>query len=127
MTKGIIEMNTKWMKKNIGLIFIVVLFYGVSSIASAGLFNRGVVLNYYAHTFTWGDADFDGIRNDVDPDDDNDGVPDKKDAFPYNRKESVDTDGDGIGNNADKDDDNDGVPDKKDAFPLDPSASKSFR
>lgn len=127
MTKGIIKMNTKWMKKNIGLIFIVVLFYGVSSIASAGLFNRGVVLNYYAHTFTWGDADFDGIRNDVDPDDDNDGVPDKKDAFPYNRKESVDTDGDGIGNNADKDDDNDGVPDKKDAFPLDPSASKSFR
>ncbi|MGB2105691.1 MAG: hypothetical protein ACPHVV_00435 [Porticoccaceae bacterium] len=120
-------MNTTWMKKNIGLIFIVVLFYGVSSIASAGLFHRGVILQKFNHTSSWGDADFDGIRNDVDPDDDNDGVPDKKDAFPYNRKESVDTDGDGIGNNADKDDDNDGVPDKKDAFPLDPSASKSFR
>ena len=127
MTKGIIEMNARWMKKNIGLIFIVVLFYGVSSIASAGLFNRGVILHKFDHTFSWGDADFDGIRNDVDPDDDNDGVPDKKDVFPFNAKESKDSDGDGIGDNADKDDDNDGVPDKKDAFPLDPSASKSFR
>ena len=58
-------MNARWMKKNICLIFIVVLFYGVASNASAGLFNRGMVLNYYANTFTWGDADFDGIRNKV--------------------------------------------------------------
>jgi uncharacterized delta-60 repeat protein len=55
-----------------------------------------------------------------DSDDDNDGVPDTQDAFPFDPTESVDTDGDGIGNNADPDDDNDGVPDVDDPFPLDP-------
>jgi hypothetical protein len=42
---------------------------------------------------------------------DQDGIPDSRDAFPGDPKESVDTDGDGIGNNADPDDDNDGIPD----------------
>jgi hypothetical protein len=46
-----------------------------------------------------------------DPDEDNDGVIDEEDAFPYDPYESVDTDGDGIGNNADDDDDNDNVSD----------------
>lgn len=54
------------------------------------------------------DYDGDGMGNACDPDDDNDGVLDVNDAFPFDPTEWVDTDGDGIGNNADLDDDNDG-------------------
>jgi len=69
------------------------------------------------------DFDHDGIPNNIDPDDDNDGILDVEDAFPLDATESVDTDGDGIGNNADTDDDNDGVLDIEDAFPLDATES----
>ncbi len=69
------------------------------------------------------DTDGDGVPDITDPDDDNDGVNDDKDAFPLDPTETADTDGDGIGNNADTDDDNDGVPDAQDAFPLDPLES----
>lgn len=65
------------------------------------------------------DSDGDGIPNRQDPDDDNDGVLDKDDAFPLDSAESVDTDGDGIGNNVDTDDDGDGMADTQDLFPLD--------
>ena len=64
------------------------------------------------------DTDGDGIFDNLDKDDDNDGVNDGQDAFPLDRTESVDTDGDGIGNNADSDDDGDDVPDKEDDLPL---------
>ncbi len=67
------------------------------------------------------DTDGDGIGNNADLDDDNDGVPDVEDAFSLDATESIDTDGDGIGNNADFDDDNDGVADVEDGFPLDPT------
>jgi hypothetical protein len=56
------------------------------------------------------DVDGDGIAEN-DPDADNDGTPNERDAFPLDKKESVDTDGDGIGDNKDSDDDNDGSPD----------------
>ena len=69
------------------------------------------------------DSDGDGIGDACDPDDDNDGIPDGEDAFPFDPAESVDTDGDGVGNNADPDDDNDGVADILDLFPLDPAES----
>lgn len=69
------------------------------------------------------DFDSDGIADEIDTDDDNDGVPDALDAFPMNANESVDTDGDGTGNNADTDDDNDGVADTADSFPLNPAES----
>lgn len=69
------------------------------------------------------DTDGDGIANDADPDDDNDGVNDTADAFPLDASESVDSDGDGTGDNADPDDDNDGVDDTDDAFPNDPNES----
>lgn len=69
------------------------------------------------------DTDNDGIGNNVDPDDDGDGVNDAQDVFPLDSTEWVDTDNDGIGNNADTDDDNDGVIDAQDAFPLDPNES----
>ena len=65
------------------------------------------------------DSDADGIGNNADIDDDNDGVPDTDDAFPLDATESLDTDSDGIGNNADNDDDGDGTLDLMDAFPLD--------
>ena len=42
-------------------------------------------------------------------DDDNDGVINSEDAFPWDATETVDTDSDGIGNMADEDDDNDGL------------------
>ena len=67
----------------------------------------------------WEDTDNDGVGNNADLDDDNDGVSDSFDSFPLDASESQDTDGDGIGNNADADDDNDGVLDTDDAFPLD--------
>lgn len=70
------------------------------------------------------DTDHDGIGNRLDPDDDNDGVPDAQDAFPLDSRESKDSDHDGIGDNADPDDDNDGVPDAEDAFPTDPTETK---
>lgn len=73
------------------------------------------------------EADFDGdyISDVLDPDDDNDGVPDTEDAFPFDPNEVIDTDGDGIGNVADTDDDGDGVIDSEDEFPLDGSKSKT--
>ncbi|KKL88557.1 hypothetical protein LCGC14_1923510, partial [marine sediment metagenome] len=67
------------------------------------------------------DIDSDGINNEIDTDDDNDGVPDFEDAFPYDITEALDTDLDGIGNNKDLDDDNDGISDKDEIkFGLDP-------
>ena len=50
------------------------------------------------------DTDGDGIPNNQDSDDDNDGVVDGPDRFPYDPTESVDADGDGVGANADADD-----------------------
>ena len=82
--------------------------------------NNKVVKNVFVDI----DTDHDGIGNRLDPDDDNDGVPDSIDAFPLDPKESKDTDHDGIGDNADPDDDNDGVPDIQDAFPTDPTEVK---
>ncbi|RMG56881.1 MAG: hypothetical protein D6717_05720 [Gammaproteobacteria bacterium] len=75
------------------------------------------------------DNDHDGVGNNADTDDDNDGLSDQNDPYPYsvdgdgdgvndaqdafptNANEQYDADGDGIGNNADLDDDNDGVSD----------------
>jgi hypothetical protein len=68
-----------------------------------------------------GDNDGDGLHDGIDIDDDNDGVPDIYDDFPYDPLEVRDTDGDGIGNANDTDDDGDGVPDTADAFPDNPS------
>jgi hypothetical protein len=70
------------------------------------------------------DSDGDSIVDEIDPDDDNDGVPDSNDAFPKDPFEHEDSDSDLIGNNADTDDDNDNVPDTEDDFPLDPEESK---
>ncbi|MGF1767844.1 thrombospondin type 3 repeat-containing protein [Enterovibrio makurazakiensis] len=67
------------------------------------------------------DFDRDGAGDLCDTDDDNDGVLDTEDAFPFDASESVDTDGDGVGNNTDTDDDGDGVSDNSDLFPLDSS------
>lgn len=70
------------------------------------------------------DTDNDGIPNDQDPDDDNDGSIDPADAFPLDPQETLDTDHDGIGNTADTDDDGDGILDTFDVFPLDPQESQ---
>jgi len=51
----------------------------------------------------------------ADADDDNDGVDDGDDAFPFNPSEWDDTDGDGHGDNADADDDGDGYSDTDEA------------
>ena len=69
------------------------------------------------------DFDADGVENELDEDDDGDGVADTEDAFALDPLESADNDLDGIGDNADRDDDNDGVADALDAFPLDPLRS----
>lgn len=69
------------------------------------------------------DFDGDGIPNESDSDDDNDGIADAYDAFPLDANEGVDTDGDGIGDNRDRDDDNDLILDVDDKFPLDDNES----
>ncbi len=53
----------------------------------------------------------DNLGDACDDNDDNDGVKDVDDTFPFDPREWLDTDGDGIGNNSDDDDDNDGIPD----------------
>ena len=57
------------------------------------------------------DIDADGKANHLDPDDDNDGVPDVEDAFPLDPEEWQDKDNDWIGDNLDADDDGDGIGD----------------
>lgn len=59
------------------------------------------------------DADGDAVPNDEDADDDNDGVPDARDAFPLEREEWADADHDRIGDNLDADVDGDGVADDR--------------
>ena len=75
----------------------------------------------------WLDTDADGIGNNADEDDDNDGVLDQFDLFSLNPLESKDTDGDGIGDNADTDDDNDGYSDPEEVAegtdPLDANSA----
>jgi len=68
---------------------------------------------------TQANLDSDALGDACDPDLDNDGVLNTKDAFPRDKTEWLDTDRDGIGNNADRDDDNDGYPDLVDPYPLD--------
>ena len=66
------------------------------------------------------DVDGDGLKNAVDPDDDNDGAMDFIDALPLDPKGYLDTDLDGIGDYADRDADGDGAENALDPFPLDP-------
>jgi Thrombospondin type 3 repeat len=74
----------------------------------------GSPLDNMLYTEPMQDIDGDGIAEN-DPDADGDGIPNERDAFPLDKKESVDTDGDGTGDNEDTDDDNDGVPDAVEA------------
>ncbi len=68
-------------------------------------------------------------------DQDDDGVPDVDDAFPFDPSESVDSDGDGWGDNADefpadalewRDTDMDGKGDNSDMYPLDPTDGTQY-
>lgn len=68
-------------------------------------------------------SDGDEFGDACDADNDNDGVEDIFDDFPFDASETTDTDGDGIGNNTDSDDDGDGVDDLQDEFPLDSTES----
>jgi len=73
------------------------------------------------------DFDRDGIGDNADTDDDNDGFADDIDAFPNNPLEWLDTDGDLIGNNSDPDIDNDGYSNfDEEFFGTDPLDSSSF-
>ncbi len=67
------------------------------------------------------DTDGDQIPDIDDPDDDNDGVDDINDAFPFDNSEHSDNDNDGTGDNADSNDDNDSFADALDPFPFDAS------
>jgi hypothetical protein len=48
----------------------------------------------------WSDNDMDGIGDNQDPDDDNDGVDDLSDVYPLDGTEWEDRNGDGLGDNA---------------------------
>jgi hypothetical protein len=80
--------------------------------------------------FTFHDFDADGLKDLIDPDDDNDGVLDTADAYSLVAiGDLLDSDADGapndcdencvaLGMTADSDDDNDGLADSSDAYPL---------
>ena len=68
---------------------------------------------------TIGDNDFDGMPNNCDTDDDNDGILDTNDNCPLQANtDQGDNDNDGAGDACDNDDDNDGVLDEYDNCPL---------
>ena len=79
-----------------------------TKLGSSGFTLRSMTLSPVTSLGPESDLDGDGIPNDLDEDDDNDGVIDTEDAFPLDPDESEDTDGDGVGNNSDDDDDGDG-------------------
>ena len=58
----------------------------------------------------WEDTDGDGLGNNVDSDDDNDGIRDEIDLFPLDSKESIDSDSDWVGDFYDPDPFNPNVP-----------------
>jgi Ca2+-binding RTX toxin-like protein len=65
------------------------------------------------------DTDGDGITDNCDPDDDNDGIPDPDDNCPLvANPDQKDTDGDGLGDACDDDDDDDTILDPDDNCPL---------
>ncbi|WP_111980221.1 tandem-95 repeat protein, partial [Algibacillus agarilyticus] len=72
------------------------------------------------------DTDLDGIGNDLDLDDDNDGVVDENDRFPLDSTETKDLDNDTIGDNADLDIDGDGYLNVNDAFPYDATEFEDY-
>ena len=88
---------------------------------SNGKFNTGTIgatFNIFDN-----DCDGDGIGDYVDPDDDNDGIPDEKE-LQYGTDIcgfDPDCDQDGIPDSFDNDDDNDGCPDEEDFYPCDPT------
>ena len=90
--------------------------------AIAAWAHAGIRANYFKAGIR--DFDQDGISDNNDTDDDNDGVNDEADAFPFDANENSDNDGDGVGDNTDTDDDNDGIVDLNDTFPLDASESQ---
>ena len=57
------------------------------------------------------DTDEDGTCDELDNDDDGDGILDTEDVFPLDETENTDTDNDGTGDNADTDDDGDAFED----------------
>jgi gliding motility-associated-like protein len=68
---------------------------------------------------TTGDNDLDGMPDNCDPDDDNDGVLDTNDNCPTQANTNqADNDNDGLGDACDNDDDNDGVLDGYDNCPM---------
>ena len=68
---------------------------------------------------TTGDNDLDGLPDNCDDDDDNDGIVDTQDNCPLlSNANQLDTDGDGMGDICDPDDDNDGIEDGFDNCPL---------
>lgn len=77
----------------------------VEADASHGVHNAAYAKQLLWDSITALDADHDGLRDDDDPDADNDSIPNAADAFP------LDTDNDGIPNLVDQDDDNDSVVD----------------
>ena len=65
------------------------------------------------------DYDGDGLGNPDDPDDDNDGVADVRDAFPSNARRGTDTNGNGTGRQR-------GVPARGQASSAEPGPRRDF-
>jgi hypothetical protein len=98
---------------------LIVLGAGIVLVSAAPAEAQTRTRARYASTHPLGDFDRDGIRNNRDPDDDNDRIPDRLDRndFSTSRTRSsraYDWDRDGVPNARDRDDDNDGVVDARD-------------
>jgi hypothetical protein len=88
-----------------------------------GFINQGGADAFPLDATEWLDTDLDGIGNNTDPDDDNDGFGDFVEIQSgYDPLlANIDFDNDGIANEIDTDNDNDGTTDAFDSFPLNPS------
>ncbi len=82
--------------------------YTVTATTAAGMTSTMTFSMQVMSTFTPIDSDNDGLPDDRDSDDDNDGYNDTIDPFPLDPSEWEDFDQDGTGDNGDLDDDNDG-------------------
>ena len=90
----------------------------------AGQSTLGEASTFFDDCFA--DFDGDGVPDQIDEDDDNDGVLDVNDYDPLDPEVSFDSDGDRIPDSIDNDDDNDGVNDTEDPFPNDQNEWEDF-
>lgn len=95
---------------------------------SGNVSSAAAIVTLFIDQSVTSDNDLDGVPDNCDDDDDNDGIYDEKDNCPLlSNPDQLDTDGDGMGDACDDDDDNDGILDINDNCPLHYNPSQEDR